>query len=1497
MATATKETRGLSPSKHPRLASPFYQDLMKKYSHVFEKQQSPDRIRSRPSSRGPQGETAGSRLLHSNGSVSDPLRSRPSSRGPQGDTAGSRLSHDNELIINSIGSSSSLNGSQGRARSESQQNSSSNSKSCPSRIAAAASISPKTSPLTKLSLIGDRTLAARPSSACSLPYKSTDDVAGHSSEYVGQVVPRPGSASIFEKNSFKSPEHSPHRSPLTDSTNKPILNSPEGPHDHSAISLKEKLRRNSQTLKELLDSPLKTRLRNLSKERPPSRKTDHGNSQNSQNCQINESENEISSEGRTSKLQNLKSRLISREEGLLTRNSEEPRGRPRQRHEYKTRLASPDSHDSAVEIDNGSVNSNPSLDISPCENPSTESSGKSGKLSSLSPGGANGLIKTDQLEDLLLKQALQNDLQKSIAGEETVVTQNKDSDADSGIAQAYQKPKLHLVRGDSVSSTEQESLLSPRHELSVLSPKMSPGVNISLAKSNFRNTQKTLTSQGGRCGPLKADHNIQLVVSSKHRDSAIAEEALSEKLKWYQQGARPKNSTGLSLEFSDQRHLQAADYGDDELDDSDPRLGISHDISLETGGDQQTSSVSSKASIPPSLNGLRHSFTGQQQASQGNFCGEISQELTLSGSNSLDSLLPASKRKRSRSADRPASRNRDSTFSYSYDSPKSNSVSETEVSPGDRGKDSVMSEKLHLFNGLPVHDGPPKPPQYPALASSVSGKSKSQSYLREPQPLNTSQGQFRKHHSAGDLYAKTNGHLTNGHEIDTYGWIDSQQRKLFDDLMSNPPVADDKLEENPSHLEHSFDEEVSYISSKGKKMKSILKRKKGSYSPSNEDDAESNISSQDVTTQNRPPSRARSEGGQRSREPNKNNRPSSRASGRHSVNFDMENSRVYIDEKPVGRDNKRDTPQFLSQAHDKARPGSAQAAPFGSQAQTTFSPSLPQNTTQAYHMSRSRTPKLKSANKTVTFHLSPEMAAQSGQSQEALGPSQPVGGLDIKYLRESSVDDGQEIKPQNSHFLSNGFSGEDHAEKLWLDHKDGGTNDSRLFSGSVPADSVHERPSSRADKQNPPQNKREGLSTGKDSRAPHYDTVEYTCPPHSENPTKSSSSAARVTPSGLSLSTEDDPYETVEVITDLSNTSAAAEENKMNSSFGLNSKGQVMSKPPRNRSRPNSADISKEHHPNPEAPPPQPETGDANVKQPNGTTSAIYAVVDKSAKLPRSRTPDNVRSRTPDPLPVSNPCIVVGGDDEIEELDTPTLPRRRYRSNLEESKELSGSRSSLMDRMEGLRRSAKSKFKAIKRAMSLDRIDKSRESTDSKEPGKVKVKRAPSLQSLRLSFSKKKEDRPSNQAVDIEVPVKDKKSKKRPSSAQTPKKSSQHLRRHSIASPEEVESPTHGRAIGRLLSVNSNGSQVIELIKPPHGPFGFYIARGNAKFKHGIFISRLSDGYPEKFFAGLLSVGDEILEVDTKPTKDLTLDDLYDFMATKKKLVLKTLPLLARTDT
>lgn len=55
----------------------------------------------------------------------------------------------------------------------------------------------------------------------------------------------------------------------------------------------------------------------------------------------------------------------------------------------------------------------------------------------------------------------------------------------------------------------------------------------------------------------------------------------------------------------------------------------------------------------------------------------------------------------------------------------------------------------------------------------------------------------------------------------------------------------------------------------------------------------------------------------------------------------------------------------------------------------------------------------------------------------------------------------------------------------------------------------------------------------------------------------------------------------------------------------------------------------------------------------------------------------------------------------------------------------------------------------------------------------------------------------------------------------------------SLTSLNTVDGPQNFRPIGKLKQLNPDRSQIIELVRPPKGPFGFYIARGNIKYGGG----------------------------------------------------------------
>lgn len=64
----------------------------------------------------------------------------------------------------------------------------------------------------------------------------------------------------------------------------------------------------------------------------------------------------------------------------------------------------------------------------------------------------------------------------------------------------------------------------------------------------------------------------------------------------------------------------------------------------------------------------------------------------------------------------------------------------------------------------------------------------------------------------------------------------------------------------------------------------------------------------------------------------------------------------------------------------------------------------------------------------------------------------------------------------------------------------------------------------------------------------------------------------------------------------------------------------------------------------------------------------------------------------------------------------------------------------------------------------------------------------------------------------------------------------------------------------------------------------------------GIFVSRFSATRPDSSFAGLLSIGDEIIEVNGHLVRDLSQDAVCSLISASPVIVMKVLPLIARKD-
>ncbi|XP_015241678.1 PREDICTED: uncharacterized protein LOC107091954 [Cyprinodon variegatus] len=93
-------------------------------------------------------------------------------------------------------------------------------------------------------------------------------------------------------------------------------------------------------------------------------------------------------------------------------------------------------------------------------------------------------------------------------------------------------------------------------------------------------------------------------------------------------------------------------------------------------------------------------------------------------------------------------------------------------------------------------------------------------------------------------------------------------------------------------------------------------------------------------------------------------------------------------------------------------------------------------------------------------------------------------------------------------------------------------------------------------------------------------------------------------------------------------------------------------------------------------------------------------------------------------------------------------------------------------------------------------------------------------------------------------------------------------------SSEDISQPCSGRSVGRVLQVCSDGTVLLELSRPADQKLGFIIGRGKQRTDSGVYVEDLVDRCSQKLYAGLLSVGDEILEVNREKVASLSLDQV-----------------------
>ncbi|XP_047444596.1 flocculation protein FLO11 isoform X2 [Mugil cephalus] len=116
------------------------------------------------------------------------------------------------------------------------------------------------------------------------------------------------------------------------------------------------------------------------------------------------------------------------------------------------------------------------------------------------------------------------------------------------------------------------------------------------------------------------------------------------------------------------------------------------------------------------------------------------------------------------------------------------------------------------------------------------------------------------------------------------------------------------------------------------------------------------------------------------------------------------------------------------------------------------------------------------------------------------------------------------------------------------------------------------------------------------------------------------------------------------------------------------------------------------------------------------------------------------------------------------------------------------------------------------------------------------------------------------------------------------------LELHRALSVEDVLTTRIVRPVGRAVQAFPDGSILLELIKPPNGPFGFVISRGKGRPDTGVYVEKVGDGSGEGPYVGLLGIGDEILQVNGEAVAGLSLDQVTRLMTRESTASLRIMP-------
>ncbi|KAM6199789.1 uncharacterized protein KIAA1614 homolog [Sarcoramphus papa] len=108
-------------------------------------------------------------------------------------------------------------------------------------------------------------------------------------------------------------------------------------------------------------------------------------------------------------------------------------------------------------------------------------------------------------------------------------------------------------------------------------------------------------------------------------------------------------------------------------------------------------------------------------------------------------------------------------------------------------------------------------------------------------------------------------------------------------------------------------------------------------------------------------------------------------------------------------------------------------------------------------------------------------------------------------------------------------------------------------------------------------------------------------------------------------------------------------------------------------------------------------------------------------------------------------------------------------------------------------------------------------------------------------------------------------------------------------SVEDIGAPGRLRAVGRVVEVFPDGTSQLELQRPPHGAFGFCVTSGHGRPDTGVYVQEMADAGTAKLYAGLLGVGDEILQVNGAAVSGLGLARIHELLLQADTLSLRVL--------